>query len=76
MDESKRDVSVDFAGEGVVDGVSSVDASAGGLDFDGAPGVVFSVFARLVCRGSERGRTVLGSKFPDVLRAEWLLSFW
>lgn len=32
MDESKRDVSVDFAGEGVVDGVSSVDASAGGLD--------------------------------------------
>lgn len=77
MDGFKREVSVDFAGEGIVDGVSSVDGPASGLDFDGAPEVVvFSVLARSVCRGSERRRNVLGPKFVDVLRAKWLFSYW
>lgn len=47
MDEFKKEVSVDFAGEDIVDGVSSVDGSASGLDFDGALRVVvFSRFLR------------------------------
>lgn len=73
MDEYIGDVYVDFAGEGAVDVVSSVDGSAGGLDSDSGPWVVFWVLARSVCLESGGGKNGIGAKFMAVARAKSLM---